>query len=53
MLALLFELTCFEACGETKQICALQMELRCAEQITLFQIVIIPDELREGSQAFD
>ena len=53
MLKLLFELTCFEALGETKRICALLMELRRAEQITLSQIVIIPDEIREGSQAFD
>ena len=48
MLKLLFELTCFEALGETKRICALLMDLRCAEQIALFQIVIILDELREG-----
>ena len=53
MLKMLFELLCFEALGDTKRVCALLMDLRCAEQIPLFQIVIILDELREGSQAFD
>ena len=38
---------------KSKRIYALQMKLHCAEQIKLFQIVIIADELREGLQAFD